>query len=236
MRTFPAMGWSDTSVYRSGRGAVSILKMNSPKWTDIVVAFSSALTPLVVAVLAYVLTRNQSRSEELLRARIDYYRVLVPDLNRLMCYMTFIGGWRDLSPPDILTLKRRLDENFNYAAPLFSKKVSQAYQELMDDTFVTFGRWGQDARIKSNPFRRRVAWQGKGKDEWQPEWEDYFTMPESSPISGESLQQYRGKYDTLIAAAVGDLDLTRARARYTTDLVAMNANAPPIPDIPGSGG
>lgn len=210
--------------------------MNSPKWTDIVVALSSALTPLVVAVLAYVLTRNQSRSEELLRARIDYYRVLVPDLNRLMCYMTFIGGWRDQSPPDILTLKRRLDENFNCAAPLFSPMVSKTYQELMDDTFDAFSGWGQDARIKSNAFRRRVAWQGKGKDEWQSEWDDYFTVPESSPISRESLRQYRRRYDTLIAAAVRDLDLTRARAQYTTVLVAMNANAPPTPDIAGNGG
>jgi len=190
----------------------------------------------VVAVLAYVLTRNQSRSEELLRARLDYYRVLIPDLNRLMCYMTFIGGWRDQSPLDILTLKRRLDQNFNYAAPLFSLAVSQRYQELMDDTFAAFSEWGKDARIKSNPFRRRLAWQGKGEDEWQPEWNDHFTMPETSPISGESLRQYRHKYDTLIAAAVQDLDLTQARAQYTTVLVAMNANAPPTHDIAGSGG
>jgi hypothetical protein len=209
--------------------------MNSPKWTDIVVAFSSALTPLVVAVLAYVLTRNQSRSEELLRARIDYYRVLVPDLNRLMCYMTFIGGWRDQSPPAILTLKRRLDENFNVAAPLFNQAVSKRYQELMDETFAAFGEWGKDARIKSNPFRRRLAWQGKGKDDWQSEWNDYFTVPESSPISGKSLQGYRQRYDTLIAAVVRDLDLTQARAHYTTVLVALNANSPPIRDIPGSG-
>jgi hypothetical protein len=207
--------------------------MNSPKWTDIVVAFSSALTPLVVAVLAYVLTRNQSRSEELLRARIDYYRALVPDLNRLMCYMTFIGGWRDQSPLDILTLKRRLDENFNCAAPLFSKEVSKWYQVLMDDTFETFGGWGQDARIKSNPNRRRQNWKGK---EWPSEWNKHFTMPERSPISGDSLRHYRCNYDTLIAMIVQDLDLTRARARYTTNLVALNANAPSVPDIPGSGG
>jgi hypothetical protein len=54
-------------------------------WTDAVTAVGTALTPAVVAGLAYVLTRSQSRSEELLRTRLDYYRELAPELNRLMC-------------------------------------------------------------------------------------------------------------------------------------------------------
>jgi hypothetical protein len=165
-----------------------------------------------------------------------YSTLLASDLNRLMCYMTFIGGWRDQSPPDIITLKRRLDENFNCAAPLFSPEVSAAYQELMGRTFVSFGEWGQDARIKSNAFRRRQAWQGTGDNAWLSGWDQYFTMPDSSPISGESLQLYQHTYDTLIAAAVRDLDLTRARAQYTTDLVALNAHSPMRQDIAGSEG
>lgn len=206
-------------------------------WTEILAAVGTALTPIVVAALAYTVTRSQSRSEELLRARLDYYKMLIPDLNRLMCYMTFIGGWRDQSPVDIVDLKRRLDTNFNCAAPLFSPAVLPSYQQLMDLSFATFGNWGQDARIKSNAFRRRQSWRGTGDGAWEAEWDRYFTLPDSAAISGKSLRLYRESYDELVAAIVRDLDLTRARAQYTTNLVSLNAHAPQSrDDVTGSKG
>jgi hypothetical protein len=204
-------------------------------WTDIVGAIGTVLTPVVVAGLAYTLTRNQSRSEVLLRARLDYYRTLAPDLNRLMCYMTFIGGWRDISPEEIVGVKRRLDETFYCAAPLFSSDALSAYENLMNQTFSTFGLWGQDARIISSAYRRKQWWRGAGDNGWRAEWNDYFTMSDHDAISGAALQGYRKTYDALIAAMARELDLTRARARYTTDLVTLNASAPRREDIFGSG-
>ena len=65
--------------------------MRRMAWTDVVGATGAASTPVVVAVLAFVFARSQSRSEELLKVRLEYYKVLAPDLNSLMCYMTFIG-------------------------------------------------------------------------------------------------------------------------------------------------
>ena len=192
------------------------------------------LVPVVVAALAFVLTRNQSRSGELLRTRLDYYRLIAPDLNRLMCYMTFIGNWRDKSPANIIDLKRRLDENFHCAAPLFSPGVLAAYDRLMDLSFATFGNWEEDARIKSSAFRRRQAWLVNSTDDWAPTWSSYFTLDDSAVISADTLSQYRRCYDELIAATVRDLDLTRARAQYTTDLNYLNAHAPRSRDITGS--
>jgi hypothetical protein len=205
-------------------------------WTDAVSAVGTALTPAVVAGLAYVLTRSQSRSEELLRTRLDYYRELAPELNRLMCYMTFIGGWRDLSPEDVVAMKRRLDETFYCAAPLFSPAALDAYERLMDRTFTTFRQWGQDATIVSSAYRRRQTWQGTGDHGWRAEWDAYFTMADDEPITAEMLQDYRQTYDALIAAMARELDLTRARARYTTSLVSLNASAPRREDIDGSPG
>lgn len=208
--------------------------MNEPLWTAILQAIGTVSTPIVVAILAYVLTRNQSRSEELLRGRLDYYNFLAPDLNQLMCYMTFIGSWRDRSPVDIVNLKRCLDEHFYCAAPLFSEQVLTSYEKLMSLTFETFGPWGVDARIKSNAYRRRQFWQGTGESAWRPEWDRYFALADSTSISAEELQRYRRSYDELIAALVRDLDLTRSRARYTTDLVTLNAHAPRTTGITGS--
>jgi hypothetical protein len=96
-------------------------------WTDVTQAVGAVLIPVALAGVAFLVTRSQSRSDELLRLRVDYYRALAPDLNRLMCYMTFIGTWRDDSPADVIGLKRRLDRTFFCAAPLFSPGVLDAY-------------------------------------------------------------------------------------------------------------
>lgn len=207
--------------------------MAGSSWTDVAGAVGAVLTPVLVAVLAFVLSRTQSRSDELLRVRLDYYRLLLPDLNTLMCYMTFIGTWRDQSPVEILQLKRRLDANFYCAAPLFGPAVLDAYDALMAMTFESFGRWGADARIKTNPYRRRQAW--IREPGWDPAWDTRFTMGDDASIPADQLARYRDAYDRLVANIVQDLDITRARARYTTDRVSLNAHAPRARDITGSG-
>lgn len=199
-------------------------------------AIGAVLTPIAVAVLVYVLSKSQSRSEELVRARLEYYKMLAPDLNLLMCYITFIGGWRDESPVEVVALKRRLDMNFHCAAPLFSSEVADAYNNLMRDSFSIFGRWGIDARIKSSAYRRRQAWTGTGENAWQSDWDSFFALRDSDTISGESLTRYRKQYDLLLALAAKDISLTRARTQYTTDLVSLNAHAPRAQDIRGSSG
>lgn len=202
-------------------------------WTDVVGAVGAAATPVVVAVLAFVFTRSQARSEELLKVRLEYYKLLAPDLNMLMCYVTFIGSWRDISPPEILELKRRLDKTFYCAAPLFSNGVLNAYDELMDRTFTTFGAWGQDAKIVSNPYRRRQSW--RGAEAWSMSWNTMFTLSEEDTIPADTLKGYRDAYDRLITTLVKDLTITRARSRYTTDRVSLNAHAPKQRDVVGSG-
>lgn len=200
-------------------------------WTDVVGAGGAAATPIVVAVLAFVFARSQSRSDELLKVRLEYYKALAPDLNLLMCYMTFIGTWRDTSPPEIIKLKRRLDRTFYCAAPLFSEAVLTAYDALMKITFATFNSWGTDAKIVSNPYRRRQSWTGSSA--WSSDWDDLFTLPDDTTITAEVLHHYRDIYDALIAVIVRDLTITRARARYTSDQVSLNAHAPAARAVSG---
>ena len=203
-----------------------------PTWTDVMQAVGAVSIPIVVAGLAFVLSRSQSRSGELLKVRLDYYRTLAPDLNQLMCYMTFIGTWRENSPPEIIDLKRRLDRTFFCAAPLFSTVVLEAYIELMNATFETFADWGEDAKIRSNAYRRRQSW--RGAEGWDSAWDGYFTLDDSATISGADLWRYRELYDALVAKLVGDLDVTRARSKYTTDEVSLNAHAPQRIDVTGA--
>ena len=195
-------------------------------------AVGAIATPLVVLVLGFVLTRRQARNEELLKARIDYYRVLVPKLNQLMCYMTFIGTWRDLSPVQVVQLKRELDHEFHCAVPLFSEPVALAYETYMDACFRTFNDWGSDPRILSSAYRRRQAW--RPAEGWDPGWDRMFTMADHEAIPAPTLMSLRKQYDDLVGAMVRDLDLTRTRDQYTSGQVVLNAHAPVREDIEGS--
>ncbi len=206
--------------------------MSDVTWTEGLSAVGSIATPLVVVVFGVLFSRRQSRNDELLRARIRYYEELAPDVNTLMCYMTFIGPWRDLAPADIVDLKRRLDARFFCAAPLFSDPIRSAYENLMSECFSTFSRWGEDAQIRSGPYRRREAW--RGKSAWTSSWDQMFTKGESDPISAQEQTSIREAHDRLVAALVRDLDLTRARSEYTTTTsFALNAHAPTQKEVAG---
>lgn len=195
--------------------------MSGPTVVDWMQGIGAVATPLVAAVLVYMLTRRQARSHELLSARLEYYKLLVPDLNALMCYMTFIGEWKRWSPSEIVALKRRLDTNLHCAAPLFSPDVSKAYSMFMRRCFRTFNEWGSDAALKTSAFRRREAHPG-----WEGRWDRLFAYSDEHEISGLELAEIRDAYDALIAAIVRDIDITRTRARYTTSSVVINAHAP----------
>lgn len=193
-------------------------------------ALGAVATPVVVAAIGIYISVKLSRSTELLKVRLDYYREILPDLNKLMTYMTFIGTWRDIPPTEIIALKRRLDTTVHCAAPLFSREVIACYDALMNLSFVTFNSWGQDAKILSNAFRRRQSWRGR----WDPAWDDCFELRDGTTISGKTLSEYRTTYDKLVARIVRDLNINRARERYTTAQVSLNAHRPQPQDVPGS--
>lgn len=198
--------------------------MSEWNWTDAVTALSAAATPIVVAIFGWILTRRQSRSELLLNARIEYYREIAPDLNQLMTYLMFIGAWRDMSPEEIIQLKRRLDAKFHVAAPLFSRPVTTAYEKFMERCFVPYGQWGADALIKSSPYQRHSHW--RGNIPWNADWDRLFELHEDQPIERDTLTELRSSYDSLISALVTDLNINRARGAYTSARVVANAHKP----------
>jgi hypothetical protein len=206
--------------------------LNEPNWADVVVALSAIATPIVVGIFGFIFARRQSRSDELLKLRVEYYKLLAPSLNRLMCYITFIGTWRDESPTDIINLKRKLDSDFYSAAPIFHKSVLEAYRNLMDLSFSTFGLWGQDAKICSSAYRRRQAW--KGPDPWDASWDSLFAIGDGEDLPGDSLTAYRNAYDDLLAKLVRDLTPSRSRRQFTTDRVSLNAQAPQARTVEGA--
>lgn len=210
-----------------------MVAVDTVSWADALAAIGSIATPLLVLIFGSLLAYRQNRSQKIQQARLDYYKALAPDLNQLMCYLTFIGTWKDMSPPEVIELKRRLDSNFYVASPLFSPMVQEAYDELMEVSFKTFGAWGTDAKIRSSAFRRRTSWHSATRN-WEPEWDTYFELDDQATISKETLNTYRSKYDKMLSALVKDLAISRTRVDYTTARVSLNAGGGRQGDIEGS--
>lgn len=199
--------------------------MTSEMWIRLVTALAAVAMPVVVAVLGFRLNRriklweaDQWRNQELIRARLEVYRLIAPDLNDLMCFFTFIGSWKELTPPDVVSKKRSLDRTFFSFQPLFSEDCGIAYQEFMSTCFSTYGVWGRDAQLLTSPTRRRTA---EGVV-WDPAWDSMFSAEGSS--EAEELRRVRDAHDALLQCLAADIDLAAPRARYTTEEVVYNAH------------
>lgn len=194
--------------------------MTTEQWSLLFEAVTAIATLAVPLVVAYMANRfndqlkmweaSQWRNQELIKARLEYYRELVPQLNDLMTYVTFIGPWKEFTPPQVVQMKRALDRAFYCAAPLFSEEVARAYQVFMAECFEMFGPFGTDARIRSGYARRKEA-VGTG---WDDGWNSMFTVQGGQPIPPETLTATRDRYNALITAFANDIELHSARDRY----------------------
>lgn len=135
------------------------------------------LTPAAIAIFGVYIHRvmqrfedHQWRSQKLIEKRLSIYDDIAPLFNDLLCYFTYVGCWKELKPPDIVDLKRKIDRKIYLAAPLFPKEFFQACQELQESCFSAYSGWGKDAQLRTNWKRRKEADAG-----WQNEWERYFT-------------------------------------------------------------
>lgn len=184
---------------------------------EAITAVATLAVPVVVAVMAHRFNNqlkrweaSQWRNQELIKARLQYYQDLVPQLNDVMCYFTFVGPWKDFTPPEVVQMKRRLDRAFYCAAPLFGELVQDSYSEFIDDCFETYGAWGTDARLRTGFGRRKQA----AGQAWDPSWENLFTYLETQPIPPDILSSIRSAYNAVITAFAKDIELYAPRDRY----------------------
>ncbi|MFF0176083.1 hypothetical protein [Micromonospora profundi] len=163
----------------------------------------SALTPVTVAVLgvifAYALKRADGRqwfSQKLVEKRIDLMGQMLPELNDLLCYYTWIGEWQKIPPPEVVARKRRLDKLFFANRSFFSRATGDAYQSFMNTLFETYVGPGRGPRLRTGVTSRHGDRRSALESEWLPEWSQLF-LPESDQASR---WEVRRAYDALLAA------------------------------------
>jgi len=179
----------------------------------------AALTPLIVVAAGFWLNRRlksleqaQWARQKVVERRIRAYDEMAPKLNQLFCFYCYIGTWKELIPPDVVKLKRELDAIAHISAPLFDPLFLERYNALLEACFSTFGDWGDDAKLRTLPDRRRQA----AGDAWSAEWDRCFVDPSEAPEPSLVKESY-AEMMAYLAWAIGAKEVS-AHQLGTTEL------------------
>ena len=63
--------------------------------------------------------------------------------------MTFVGDWKEISPLQIIAIKRNLDKTINVNYHILSDNFRSAYSNLTNICFQINSGWGETAKIKA---------------------------------------------------------------------------------------
>jgi hypothetical protein len=179
-------------------------------WTSvqIVTVIVDALTPLTVAGFGAYLARASHRIEQVQWAnqtvvtrRLDVFAQLAPGLNQLLCFATFVGGWKEIQPGQAVTIKRQLDEIMYANRVLFSEPLFAAYHQFMTALFAMYATTGADALLRA-PIESK--WGDRRKLQW---WNESMTILFAAPANG--IDDIKAAYDQLAERFRADLYVTR---------------------------
>jgi hypothetical protein len=176
---------------------------------EIVTLIVDGLTPITVVVLGVLFTRASRRIEQVQWAnqtvvthRLGVFDKLAPGLNQLLCFATFVGGWKEIDPQKAIAIKRDLDQTMYANRVLFSVELFAAYHHFMTTLFAMFATTGADAKVRA-PIkcnwgnRRELRW-------WNDAMADLF-----STDNVPSLEDIQAAYDALSERFRADLYVTR---------------------------
>lgn len=183
---------------------------------QIVTVIVDAATPVTVAVLGVIFARASRKIEQVQRAnqtvvtrRLDIYDKLAPGLNQLLCFATFVGGWKETDPRKAIEIKRGLDETMYANKVLFSDDLFNAYHHFMSVLFDMFGTTGADAKVRA-PIESK--WGSRRDLGW---WDD--TMPGRFTAEAAGVDDIQAAYDALGEQFRADLYVTdQGRPLLTT--------------------
>jgi hypothetical protein len=166
------------------------------------------VTPITVVVLGVLFTKASRRIEQVQWAnqtvvthRLDVFDKLAPGLNRLLCFATFVGGWKEIDPTMAIAIKRDLDQTMYANKVLFSEELFGAYHAFMTVLFAMFATTGADAKVRA-PIeskwgsRRNLRW-------WNDAMADLFSTDNVA-----SLEEIQVAYDELSRQFRADLYVT----------------------------
>jgi hypothetical protein len=138
----------------------------------IVIMIIAILAPIIIAFLAIRFNRTIKRlnkkhktNQRIVEKRIEIYDRIGPKLNDLISFYCYSGDWKEITPIDIIRLKKELDKDINIYTPLFSNDLSKKYTDFIHLCFVSFSGWEHKEKIKSL-YEIRQEYNVEWKDDW----------------------------------------------------------------------
>lgn len=150
----------------------------------------SVLTPVFVLVLGIVINNSIKNSERSTSLRSEIYRTVGGDLNDIYSYLSFVGGWKELTPIDITARKRTVDRAMFTYKPFFSDELFNTYKQFMTEAFSHYEGAGVDARIRSSIATPNGNRRIHGTNPWQSEWDDRFTNEKNTDAQRKAYEMF----------------------------------------------
>lgn len=170
-------------------------------WSSLEVAklVASILTPLSVGALGWFINRRlkkldfrQWSNQKLVEKRLALYDEVAPLLNKLLCFYTWKGYWKNISPHDVIEAKRSLDKTVNIYKYLLSAKLVKEYEAFKRLLFVEWTGVGRDAMIRSE-IKSAGGDRKHCTYKWDEAWNDHFTNEGGNSIIWKDIaDQYGG--------------------------------------------
>ncbi len=185
-------------------------------WNSLEIAklLVGALTPIIIIIIGIWIAKITKRLEQkewasrrVIERRVDVYDEISPSLNDLLTYFTFVGQWKELTPPELIEKKRLTDRNVYVSSAFFSKKFISAYFSFMHACFETYIGWGYDARLRCDPHRHKEA----AKENWNNSWDVLFSPEEKRTTP----KKVKDKYISLMKILTDELQLGLDSSRLT---------------------
>ncbi|ADB50814.1 hypothetical protein [Conexibacter woesei] len=173
------------------------------EWASLVVA---AMVPLVVGVLGAVVARSLRHVEDaqwgnrkLIELRLELYSDMALPLNDLLCFFRCVGDYAEITPPEALRRKRRLDKSFYVGEHLMSGAFAAAYHAFMEACFLTFTARAAPAQLRASIKKQRAE-----REHWEPAWDVHLIPVDMTPTG---LAEINARYKALMAAFRRDIGI-----------------------------
>lgn len=180
------------------------IQLTDPIWRSIAIVsmIVALLTPIIMVFLAFRFSRMMKRmnkkqwsNQKVVEKRIEVYGKIVPKLNDIFSFFCYIGNWSEITPIEVLRLKKELDKDMNTYASLFSDDLRNKYMAFKQLCFVSMSGWEHDEKIKSLYQLRQ-----ENNLEWDDDWIQYFDT--NNVIDAVKVKE---RYDELIESFKEDL-------------------------------
>ena len=180
------------------------IQLSDQLWEYLVIA------ALILAVLALIMMvvvalrfsriikgmkKKQWTNQKIVEKRMEIYDRMAPRLNDIYCFYCYVGNWKEITPLEILRIKRDLDKEMNIYASLFSDELNKKYTSFMLLCFVSKTGWEHDEKIKSLYKLRQEKCAG-----WDDDWIQYFDT--NNVVEATRIKE---RYDELTDSFKNDL-------------------------------